>query len=200
MNGLFSFSASARRIFPLIIPQIDFYSFMNQRVKKIAILVEDLYQVLEVWYPILRLKEDGIITQTIGTGSKEIYGSKEGYPVKAEASIEDVDPKEFDGVIIPGGFAPDILRRYPKIVGFVRRLHDEGKVVAAICHGGWLLVSADILRGRKATCFFAIKDDLIAAGAEYRDEEVVVDQNIITSRKPEDLTAFVLEIIRFLKK
>ncbi|HBR15267.1 MAG TPA: protease [Candidatus Omnitrophica bacterium] len=173
---------------------------MNQRVKKIAILVEDLYQVLEVWYPILRLKEDGIITQTIGTGSKEIYGSKEGYPVKAEASIEDVDPKEFDGVIIPGGFAPDILRRYPKIVGFVRRLHDEGKVVAAICHGGWLLVSADILRGRKATCFFAIKDDLIAAGAEYRDEEVVVDQNIITSRKPEDLTAFVLEIIRFLKK
>ncbi|MBI5415467.1 MAG: type 1 glutamine amidotransferase [Candidatus Omnitrophica bacterium] len=164
--------------------------------KPIAILAEDLYQVLEVWYPVLRLKEEGIATRIIGTGSKPVYASKEGYPVKVDASIEEVRAKDCDGVIIPGGFAPDILRRYEKVVSFVRRVHDDGKVVAAICHGGWLLVSAGIARGRKATCFFAIKDDLKAAGADYVDEEVVVDGNLITSRKPEDLPAFVAEIIK----
>lgn len=171
----------------------------NRKNKVIAILAEDLYQVLEVWYPILRLKEDGIATKVIGTGSKTSYGSKEGYPVKVDASIDEVQAKDFDGVIIPGGFAPDFLRRYEKVVAFVRRMHEEGKVVAAICHGGWLLVSADIVRGRKATCFFAIKDDLKAAGANYVDEEVVVDGNLITARKPEDLTAFVKEIIKKVK-
>ena len=172
---------------------------MSAPAKKIAVLVEDLYQVLEVWYPLLRLKEEGIAVQLIGTGGKDTYGSKEGYPAKVDASIEEVNPGNFDGVIIPGGFAPDILRRYEKIVQFVRHLHDDGKVVAAICHGGWLLVSADIVKGRKATCFFAIKDDLIAAGADYVDEEVVVDGNIITSRKPEDLPAFVVEVIKGLR-
>ena len=172
---------------------------MSISQKKIAILVEDLYQVLEVWYPVLRLKEEGVAVSLIGTGSKDTYGSKEGYPAKVDASIDDVDPGDFDGVVIPGGFAPDILRRYEGVVAFVKKLHDDGKVVAAICHGGWLLVSADIVRGRKATCFFAIKDDLIAAGADYVDEEVTVDGNIITSRKPEDLPAFVAGIINQLK-
>ena len=169
---------------------------MSDRSHKIAILVEDQYQVLEVWYPLLRLKEDNIDVRIIGTGTKQTYGSKEGYPINVDLSIDEADPKDFAGVIIPGGYAPDILRRYEKVVSFVRELYRQGKVVAAICHGGWLLVSADIVRGHKATCFFAIKDDLIAAGADYVDEEVVVDRNIITSRKPEDLTAFVKEIIR----
>ena len=161
--------------------------------------MEDLYQVLEVWYPLLRLKEEGVAVSLIGTGSKDTYGSKEGYPAEVDASINDVDPGDFDGVIIPGGFAPDILRRYERVIQFVKKIHDDGKVVAAICHGGWLLVSADIVRGRKATCFFAIKDDLVAAGADYVDEEVTVDGNIITSRKPEDLPAFMGEIIEKLK-
>jgi len=173
---------------------------MSTSQKNVAILVEDLYQVLEVWYPLLRLKEEAIGVQLIGTGSKDAYGSKEGYPAKVDASIEDVDPGDFDGVIIPGGFAPDYLRRFEKIIQFVKKLNDDGKVVAAICHGGWLLVSADIVKKRKATCFFAIKDDLIAAGADYVDQEVVVDGNLITSRKPEDLPAFVVEIIKKLKK
>ena len=168
--------------------------------KKIAILVEDLYQVLEIWYPYLRLKEDGIEPVLIGTGTKETYGSKEGYPCKVHQSIQKVKPEEFDGVIIPGGYAPDILRRYEKVVNFVKRLYIDGRVVAAICHGGWLLVSAGILKDHKATCFFAIKDDLIAAGAKYVDQEVVVDNNLITSRKPEDLSRFVQEIIQMLKK
>ncbi len=167
--------------------------------KRIAVLVEDLYQVLEVWYPILRLKEEGIEAKTVGTGSKDVYGSKEGYPVKVDFSINEVKPEDFGGVVIPGGFAPDILRRYDKVVSFVRELYNQGKVVASICHGGWLLVSAGILKGKKATSFFAIKDDLMAAGADYVDEEVVVDKNLITSRKPEDLSAFVVEIIKLLK-
>ncbi len=172
---------------------------MAKSVKKIAILVEDLYQVLEVWYPILRLQEEGIKVVMIGTGSKEVYNSKEGYPIKVDTSIQEAKPTDFDGVIIPGGYAPDILRRYEQVVNFVRRLYVDGRVVAAICHGGWLLVSAGILKGRKATSFFAIKDDLIAAGAQWFDREVVVDQNLVTSRKPEDLPRFVLEIIKLIK-
>ncbi len=173
---------------------------MPVRSKKIAVVVEDLYQVLEVWYPILRLREENIETKIVGTGTKDIYASKEGYPVNVDVSIDQIDPKDFDGVIIPGGYAPDILRRYARVVDFVRELHRAGKVVAAICHGGWLLVSADIVKGRKVTCFFAIKDDLMAAGADYIDREVVVDGNIITSRKPEDLPAFVREIIKSVTK
>ena len=167
---------------------------------KIAVLVEDLYQVLEVWYPVLRLKEAGIKTVLIGTGTKESYGSKEGYPCKVETSIDKVKADDFAGVVIPGGYAPDILRRYEKINNFVKELSDQGKIVAAICHGGWVLVSAGILKGRKVTCFYAIKDDLIAAGAKYVDEEVVVDRNLITSRKPEDLPRFMEEIIKSLQE
>jgi protease I len=168
--------------------------------KQIAILVEDLYQVLEVWYPLLRLQEAGITVKTIGTGGKETYGSKEGYPIKVDASIEQVKPTDFDGVIIPGGYAPDILRRYPAVINFVKRLYVDGRAVAAICHGGWLLVSAGVVKGHQVTCFFAIKDDLIAAGGKYIDRDVVVDQNLITSRKPEDLPRFVQELIKFVQK
>ena len=171
---------------------------MGKRNKKVAILVEDLYQVLEVWYPFLRLREDHIEPVFVGTGTKETYGSKEGYPAKAHTSIDKISAKDFDGVIIPGGYAPDILRRFEKVIQFVKDMHAQGKVVGSICHGGWVLVSANILKGKKATCFFAIKDDMIAAGANYVDEEVVVDKNLVTSRKPEDLTAFVREIIRLL--
>lgn len=171
---------------------------MSVKIKPAAILAEDLYQVLEVWYPLLRLKEAGIPVKVLGTGGKTSYGSKEGYPVQADAAVQDVLPEDFSGVIIPGGFAPDIIRRYPQAVDLVKKIHEQNGVVAAICHGGWLLVSADIIRGRNVTCFFAIKDDLIAAGGQYRDEEVVVDGNIITSRKPDDLPAFTLEIIKQL--
>lgn len=173
---------------------------MPKTMKRVAVLVEDLYQVLEVWYPILRLKESNIEAVAVGTGTKESYGSKEGYPCKVHTSIDKVYTKDFDGVIIPGGYAPDILRRFPKVIDFVREIFLEGKVVGSICHGGWVLVSADIVRGKKATCFFAIKDDLIAAGAKYIDAEVVVDKNLVTSRKPEDLTAFMVEMIRLLKE
>lgn len=167
--------------------------------KRIAILVEDLYQVLEVWYPFYRLKEEGFEVVAVGSGTKREYGSKEGYPISVQALITEVKAKDFDAVIIPGGWAPDLLRRNPKTVQFVRELSQQGKVVASICHGGWLLVSAGILKGRKATSFFAIKDDLVAAGAAYEDKDVVVDGQLITSRKPDDLPRFVEAIIKKLQ-
>jgi protease I len=167
--------------------------------KKIAVLVEDQYQVLEVWYPLLRLREEGIAALSVGTGSKDSYRSKEGYEIKVDISIEKIKAEDFAGVVIPGGYAPDILRRYPAVVNFVKELFDSGKVVAAICHGGWVLASADVVKGKKVTGFFAIKDDLVHAGAEYLDREVVVDKNLITSRKPEDLPAFLCHIIKALK-
>ncbi len=168
-------------------------------MKKIAVLVEDNYQVLEVWYPYLRLREEGMETFLVGTGKKE-YKSKEGYPAQEELSIKKVKADDFDAVVIPGGYAPDILRRHKEVNEFVRAINEQGKVVASICHGGWVLVSAGILKGRRATSFSAIKDDLINAGAEFLDKEVVVDGNLITSRNPYDLPAFCAEIIKRLKR
>ena len=166
---------------------------------KVAVLIEDQYQVLEVWYPYLRLREEGIETVLVGTGAKKEYKSKEGYPAFEELSVKNASTGEFDAVIIPGGYAPDLLRRYTAVNTFVKNMHKQGKLVAAICHAGWVLVSAGILKGKKATCFHAIKDDVINAGAEYLDREVVVDGNLITSRNPYDLPAFCTQIIKFLR-
>lgn len=169
-------------------------------MKKFAILVEDLYQVLEVWYPYFRLREEGIEALLVGTGAKKEYKSKEGYPAQEELSIKKAKTGDFLGVVIPGGYAPDILRRHLEVNQFVRDLYKEGKIVACICHGGWVLVSAGILKGKKATGFSAIKDDMVNAGCEFLDKEVVVDGNLITSRNPYDLPAFCREIIKQLRK
>jgi len=167
-------------------------------MKKIAVLIEDNYQVLEAWYPYLRIREEGFNTVFVGTGRKKEYNSKEGYPAPEELKIAEIDVVDFDGVVIPGGYAPDILRRDKGIIYLVREMDKEKKLVAAICHAGWVCVSAGILEGRAATCFSAIKDDVINAGAKYIDKEVVVDGNLITSRNPYDLPYFCKEIIKFL--
>ena len=166
--------------------------------EKVAILVEEQYQVLEVWYPYYRLQEEGWQVELLGT-TKEVYGSKEGYPAPVHHLIKDVAPQDYKGVIIPGGFAPDFLRRYEEPIQFVRELWDLGKVVAAICHGVWIPASAGILKGRRATCFYAIRHDIIHAGAQYVDEEVCVDGHLITSRKPDDLPAFCKAILKALQ-
>ena len=147
-------------------------------MKKVAILVEDSYQVLEVWYPYFRLKEEGFEVILAGTGRKDTYLSKEGYPAKEDRPISKLKAGKFEAVIIPGGYAPDILRRYKEVNNFVREVFKRGKVVAAICHGGWVLVSSNILKGKTVTGFFAIKDDLVNAGAKFIDKEVVVDNNL----------------------
>jgi protease I len=171
---------------------------MNLLGKKVIVLVEDLYQELEVWYPLLRMREEGAEVVVVGTEAGVTYKSKLGYPATSEAASRDIDVRAYDGVIIPGGYAPDLMRRYPATVNLVRDAFEQSKVVAAICHAGWMLASAGILKGRKVTGFFAIRDDLVHAGGEYEDAEVVVDGRLITSRTPDDLPAFCREIIRAL--
>ena len=166
--------------------------------KRVAVLAENMYQDLELWYPLLRLREAGAETFVVGSGSASSYTSKVGYPVQVDRVADEVQAAEVDAVVIPGGYAPDLMRRYPAMVGLVREAFQQGKVVAAICHAGWMQASADVVRGKKATCFFAIKDDLINAGAEYVDAEVVRDGNLITSRVPGDLPAFCRAIIAAL--
>lgn len=168
-------------------------------MKRIAVLVEDLYQVLEVWYPYLRLAEEGFKPVLVGTG-KKTYKSKEGYPADEEAAIQKIAAADFDAVVIPGGYAPDILRRYPEVNDFVKEMDTQKKPVACICHGGWVLCSAGFLKGRTVTGFAAIRDDLVNAGATFVDKEVVVDRNLITSRNPFDLPVFCRELIEQLKR
>jgi protease I len=166
--------------------------------KKIVILVDNLYQEMEVWYPYYRLKEAGASVVCAGATAGATYTSKTGYPVKADVSYEQLDPDNFDGVIAPGGFAPDFIRRHEKAMKFVKECDARDKLVAAICHGPWILCSAGVLKGRRATSFFAIKDDVANAGAQWEDREVVVDRNMVTSRKPDDLPAFCRESIKVL--
>jgi len=170
---------------------------MELKGKRIAVLAEDLYEDLELWYPVHRFREAGAKVTIVGGGADR-YASKHGYPVTPDTAAGNTAAADFDAVIIPGGYAPDRMRRHKAMVDLVRDMFAEGKVVAAICHGGWMLVSADVLRGRKATCFFAIRDDLVNAGARYEDREVVRDGNLVTSRKPEDLPAFCRTILQAL--
>ena len=171
---------------------------MSLQGKRIAILIEDLYQDQEVWYPYYRLLEAGAEAVFVGTGKKE-YKGKYGYPAAPHVSAEQVSASEFDGVIVPGGYAPDLLRRYPAVIRLVSEANRQGKIIGAICHAGWVLCSADVLRGKTATCFSAIKDDVVNAGATYVDREVVRDGNLVTSRTPDDLPAFMRTMIEALQ-
>ncbi len=168
---------------------------MRLKGKKVVLLAENNYQEMELWVPYYRLKEEGAEVILVGSGSSRIYTSKLGYPVEVQKEAKEIDMNRYDGVVIPGGYAPDMMRRYPEMVKIVKEAHQKGKVIAAICHAGWMLASAGILKGRKVTGFFAIKDDLVNAGANYVDEEAVRDGNIITSRKPDDLPAFCRELV-----
>ncbi len=168
--------------------------------KKILILVEEMFNTHEFWYPYYRLQEAGCEVVVVGSGSKETYTGKPGTEVKVDANADQVAAADYDGIVIPGGYAPDLMRRYPKMVQLVRDFYASGKVVAAICHAGWMLASAEILADKTVTSFFAIKDDLVHAGANWVDQQVVVDGNLITSRKPDDLPAFMRAVIEALNK
>ena len=171
---------------------------MELKGKRIAIFIEDLYNEQEFWYPFYRMKEVGAEVTVVGTGAKE-YHSKIGLPAPGGVAAESVNTSDFDAVIIPGGFAPDRMRRNAAMLKLVRESFSQGKIVAAVCHAGWVLVSAGILKGKKATCVASIKDDMVNAGAIYLNQEVVRDGNLITSRSPDDLPAFCREIISALK-
>jgi protease I len=174
--------------------------------KRVAVLVEQQYQEMEVWYPVYRLREAGCVVELVGPEAGKTYASKLGYPAKATMSAADAKADQFAAVVIPGGFAPDYIRRSPAMLALVRDAHAQGKPVAAICHGPWVLCSRILpqektpLDGRKVTCFHSIKDDVQNAGGVYVDQEVVIDGNVITSRTPEDLPAFVVALMEEMRK
>jgi protease I len=173
---------------------------MDMHAVRAAVLVEQQYQELEVWYPIYRLREAGCKVTLVGPEAGQTYPSKLGYPAKSDKAARDVSHADFDVLVIPGGFAPDYLRRHKEIVRLVSDMVEQGKIVAAVCHGPWVLCSTQALKGRKATSFFAIKDDVSNAGATWIDDEVVRDGNLITSRKPDDLPAFMQTILQAIKE
>jgi protease I len=157
-----------------------------------------LYEDLELWYPKIRLEEEGARTVVAGLGERT-YQGKRGYPITVDAGVDDVAARDFDGLVIPGGYAPDILRRSPRVLQLVREIFQAGKPVAFICHAGWVPISAGILRGKRGTSVGAIKDDLVNAGLLWEDSPVVVDGNLISSRTPADLPAFSKALIAALK-
>jgi protease I len=171
---------------------------MSLSGKRVAVLVEQQYQELEVWYPVYRLREAGCEVVLVGPEAGKTYPSKLGYPAVADVAAKDAD--RFDAVVVPGGFAPDYIRRSEPMLKLVRDLFAKGRPVAAICHGPWVLCSTPALRGKTATGFHSIRDDMVNAGATFVDREVVVDGNVITSRKPDDLPAFVAALIEVMRK
>lgn len=170
---------------------------MNKPSRHVAILAADEFQELELHYPRLRLLEAGHRVTVLGAQAGECRSAR-GYPAVMDAAVDDVDPDDFDAVVIPGGMAPDRMRRHRPMVDFVAALHAAGKPVAWICHAGWMAVSADILRGRRATSFHSIADDMRNAGADWVDAEVVRDGNLISSRVPDDLPAFCRTLLEAL--
>lgn len=168
--------------------------------KKIAVLVEKLYEDLELWYPALRLREAGCDVKIVGPKAGEVYPSKHGYPAKSDLSADEVDAEDFDGLIIPGGYSPDHMRRHKSMVDFVSNAMRLEKVVASICHGPWMLCSARCLKGRKLTSFIAVRDDVENAGGIWQDAACVRDGNLVTSRTPDDLPMFMKGIIESLSE
>ena len=154
---------------------------------------------MEAVYPYYRLIEEGAEVHFVG-GGEESYTGKYGYPVDVDRNVQDVGAGDYDAVVIPGGWAPDMMRRVPAMIEFVAEMNRSGKLIAGICHAGWVLASAGAVEGRTVTSFFAIRDDLANAGARWVDEEVVVDGNLVTSRKPDDLPAFCRAIIAQLSR
>ncbi len=171
---------------------------MSLEGKSAAVLVEDIYEDIELWYPVYRLREAGAEVVLVGPESGKTYTSKHGYPATADRAAGDTSAADYDAVIIPGGYAPDRMRCHPAMVKLVADAVRDDKTVAAICHGGWMLCSANALRGRRVTSFVAIRDDMVHAGAEWVDEQVVCDGNLITSRTPADLPAFLRSILASL--
>ena len=173
---------------------------MELEGKRIAMLAEDHYEDLELWYPLIRMKEAGAAVDVVGMPGVEAYESKHGYPAKVDVAVDEISPSDFDAVIIPGGYAPDRIRRHGPLLDLVRGVFEKGGLVAFICHAGWVPISAGVVEGKRVTSFFAIKDDLVNAGAEWIDAEVVQDGNLISSRTPADLPAFCRTIIASLQE
>jgi protease I len=167
--------------------------------KTVVILVGPEYEDLEVWYPKLRLEEAGYQVKLAGLGEKE-YRGKHGYPCPVDGGVADFTAREMAGIIAPGGWAPDKIRRDQRALALVREVHAAGKLVAAVCHGPWILISAGVVRGRRMTSSHGIRDDLTNAGALWVDEPAVIDGNIVSARVPKDLPAFGKALLEVLAR
>lgn len=165
---------------------------------RVLTLVDDDYEDLELWYPKLRLEEAGAHVTVAGLMQGRTYSGKHGYPCTSDAALSDMEAGDFHGIVIPGGWMPDKLRRHEKVLDLVREFSAHGKLVAAICHGGWIPISAGVYRGVRVTGSPGIKDDLMNAGAIWEDTPVVVDRHFVSSRKPADLPAFMAAIVEVL--
>jgi protease I len=168
-------------------------------MKRILALIDHVYEDLELWYPKIRLEEAGYTVTVAAPEAGVEYKGKHGYPCVSDAAIADMHAEDFDAMLVPGGFAPDKLRRDPKVLELVRDINDAEKPLAHICHAGWILISAGVLKGRNTTSTVGIKDDMNNAGATWIDEAVVIDGNQIASRTPKDLDVFAKAIVDMLQ-
>jgi protease I len=166
--------------------------------KRVIALVEDEYEDLELWYPVIRLREEGAEVVVAGLGAPR-YTGKYGLPATPDADAADLDMADFDAILVVGGWAPDKLRRSEHVLELVRVADRDGKLLGVICHGGWVPASAGVLKGRTMTCTPGIRDDVMNAGATYVDEPVVVDGNLVTARRPPDLPAYGAALVEALR-
>jgi protease I len=168
--------------------------------KKVIQLVSHDFEDLELWYPVLRLREEGAIVHIVGEKKDEKYIGKYGVPIVSDLAFKDIDPNDYDAILVPGGWSPDKLRRFEEVLDMVRSMDEQQKPIGQICHAGWVLISANILKGKKVTSTPGIKHDMMNAGSTWLDEPVVVDGNLISSRRPPDLPDYMREFIKVLGK
>ncbi|MBD8067684.1 type 1 glutamine amidotransferase domain-containing protein [Bacillus sp. PS06] len=169
---------------------------MQLQNKKIIQLVSDEFEDLELWYPVLRLREEGATVHIVGEKAGQQYIGKYGVPIVSDLSFQEVNPNEYDAILVPGGWSPDKLRRYEEVLNMVKVMDEQQKPIGQICHAGWVLISAKILEGKKVTSTPGIKDDMTNAGATWLDEPVVVDGHLVSSRRPPDLPDYMREFIK----
>jgi len=168
-------------------------------MKRIGALVDDIYEDLELWYPKIRLEEEGWVVTVAGPEKGRTFAGKHGYPCRSDVSYGDLAPEELDALLIPGGFAPDHMRREPCVLSLVRAMQERGRLIAFICHAGWVPISAGILRGRRATSTIGIRDDMVNAGALWENAPTVVDGNLVSARTPADLAPFARAMVEWLR-
>ncbi len=166
--------------------------------KKVIQIVSDDFEDLELWYPVLRLREEGAEVHIVGEEANVKYVGKYGVPIESEFAFRDINPDDYDALLVPGGWSPDKLRRYEEVLHMTREMDLEKKPIGQICHAGWVLISAGILKGKTVTSTPGIKDDMMNAGATWLNEAVVVDGHLISSRRPPDLPDYMREFIRVL--
>lgn len=173
---------------------------MQLQGKKIIQIVSNDFEDLELWYPVLRLREEGAEVHIVGEEANVKFVGKYGVPIESDRALRDINPDDYDALLVPGGWAPDLLRRYEEVLNITRSMDEKKKPIGQICHAGWVLISAGILKGKIVTSTPGIKDDMMNAGATWVNESVVVDGHLISSRRPPDLPDYMREFIKVLAK